>query len=241
MRNARVPSVSPAMGEVDGTVTLHRSSLRPYSSTISNGERERFPSGESSLPRLRASERLRGISNRVPVGTLALRKNYDLDVLELRTGEHSRRLIKNIVQEAPTATSTVDPGDVLFVRGPEAGVELFATHYGLQLDTNPDEARHNLRFYDIGVAEIVPMPDSPILKQTIAQLDFRNRFNVNVLGVRRGGDYITENLGGLTVRKNDVLLVQGPAAIITVITAGTVSSTSITIIAAIMTAATGAL
>ncbi len=144
------------------------------------------------------------------LGTLALRKNYDLDVLELRTGEHSRRLIKNIVQEAPTATSTVDPGDVLFVRGPEAGVELFATHYGLQLDTNPDEARHNLRFYDIGVAEIVPMPDSPILKQTIAQLDFRNRFNVNVLGVRRGGDYITENLGGLTVRKNDVLLVQGP-------------------------------
>ena len=99
---------------------------------------------------------------------------------------------------------------MLFVRGPEAGVELFATHYGLQLDTNPDEARHNLRFYDIGVAEIVPMPDSPILKQSIAQLDFRNRFNVNVLGVRRGGDYITENLGGLTVRKNDVLLVQGP-------------------------------
>ena len=31
-----------------------------------------------------------------------------------------------------------------------------------------------------------------------------------MLGVRRGGDYITENLGGLTVRKNDVLLVQGP-------------------------------
>lgn len=51
------------------------------------------------------------------LGNLALRKNYDLDVLELRTGEHSRRLIKDITQEAPTA----NPGDVLFVRGPKGG------------------------------------------------------------------------------------------------------------------------
>ena len=144
------------------------------------------------------------------LGNLALRKNYDLDVLELRTGEHSRRLIKNITQEAPTANSTVDPGDVLFVRGPKEGVDLFATHYGLELDLNPEEGRRDLRFYDIGVAEIVPMPDAPILEQTIAQLDFRNRFNVNILGIRRGGGYITENLASLTVRKNDVLLVQGP-------------------------------
>ncbi len=143
------------------------------------------------------------------LGNLALRKNYDLDVLELRTGEHSRRLLKNITQETPTASSTVDPGDVLFVRGPKEGVDQFATHYGLELDLNPEDARHNLRFYDIGVAEIVPMPDSPILKQTIAQLDFRNRFNVNVLGVRRGGVYITDDLASLAVRKNDVLLVQG--------------------------------
>lgn len=155
------------------------------------------------------------------LGNLALRKNYDLDVLELRTGEHSRRLIKNITQVAPTAGSTVDPGDVLFVRGPKEGVTLFATHYGLNLDDNPEEGRRNLRFYDIGVAEIVPMPDSPILKQTIAQLDFRNRFNVNILGIRRGGEYITDDIASLTVRKNDVLLVQGPWKAIDALSADT--------------------
>lgn len=143
------------------------------------------------------------------LGNLALRKNYELDVLELRTGEQSRRLIKNITQEAPTAGSTVDPGATLFVRGPEAGVRRFAKDYGLELDMKPEESRRNLRFYDIGVAEIVPMPDSPLLKKTIAQLDFRNRFNVNILGVRRKGEYITDNLASLTVTKNDVLLVQG--------------------------------
>lgn len=143
------------------------------------------------------------------LGNLALRSNYDLDVLELRTGEHSRSIIRNITQEAPTAGSTVDPGDVLFVRGPRGKVEEFVSHYGLELDSNPEEARRNLRFYDIGVAEIVPMPDSPILKKSIADLDFRNRFHVNILGIRRNGEYLTDNLASMTVRKNDVLLVQG--------------------------------
>lgn len=143
------------------------------------------------------------------LGNLALRNIYNLDVLELRTGEHPGRLIKNISQETPTAGSTVDPGDVLFVRGSKTGVNRFVSDYGLELDTNPDGTRHNLRFYDIGVAEIVPMPESAILGKTIAELDFRNRFNVNVLGVRRGGLYFTEKLATHKVCKNDVLLAQG--------------------------------
>lgn len=143
------------------------------------------------------------------LGNLALRRIYKLDVLELRTGEHSRRLIKNISQEAPTADSTVDPGDVLFVRGAKDGVDRFVSDYGLELDMNPEGTRHNLRFYDIGIAECVPMPESAILGRTIAELDFRNRFNVNVLGVRRGGEYITEKLATHKVGKNDVLLAQG--------------------------------
>lgn len=143
------------------------------------------------------------------LGNLALRNNYKLEVLELRTGENSRRLIKNISQEAPTAESTVDPGNVLFVRGEKEGVDKFVSDYGLELDVNPEGTRHNLRFYDIGVAEIVPMPESAILGRTISELDFRNKFNVNVLGVRRGGDCITGNLATLKVGKNDVLLAQG--------------------------------
>lgn len=155
------------------------------------------------------------------LGNLALRRNYDLDVLELRTGQHSRRLLKHISQEAPTAASTIDPGDVLFVRGSESGVIEFVRDYGLSLDGDPQEARRNLKFYDIGVAEIVPMPDSKIIGQTIARLDFRNRFNVNILGIRRDGEYITENLADQRVGKNDVLLVQGPWKAIDALSADT--------------------
>ena len=143
------------------------------------------------------------------LGNLALRTNYRLDVLELRMGETGRGLIRHVTQESPTATSTVDPGDILFVRGPREGVDRFVADYGLMLADDPEKARRNLRFYDIGLAEIVPMPGSDILKETIAQLDFRNRFNVNILGVRRDGRFITDNLGSLSVKKGDVLLVQG--------------------------------
>ena len=88
------------------------------------------------------------------LGNLALRANYKLDVLELRMGDTPghRHIIKHITQEAPTASSTVDPGDVLFVRGPRKNVDKFVADYGLVLDPDNDATRRNLQFYDIGIA-----------------------------------------------------------------------------------------
>lgn len=143
------------------------------------------------------------------LGALALRANYGLEVLELRMFE-GHGLLMNVTQEAPTGSSVIDAGDVLFVRGPRESVDRFIADYNLKLNDDDEEMRSNLRFYDIGLAEIVPLPNSAILKATIAELDFRKRFNVNILGVRRGGEYIIDNLGSVAVRRGDVLLVQGP-------------------------------
>ncbi len=142
------------------------------------------------------------------LGALALRANYGLDVLELRV-EAGKGLLKNVSQEAPTASSVIDGGDILFIRGPRANVDRFVADYGLRVAEDNDESRRHLDFYDIGLAELVVLPNSGILKETIAGLDFRNRYNVNILGVRRGGEYITDNLGERSVAKGDVLLVQG--------------------------------
>lgn len=146
--------------------------------------------------------------NGLTLGALSLRANYGLDVLELRADKGSG-FLKNISQEAPTASSTVDSGDILFVRGPLDGAKRFAEDYKLMLDTDPEYTRRNLQFYDIGLAEIIPLPDSSLLKDTISKLDFRNRFNINILGVRRGKEFITTDIKDLVLRKNDVLLVQG--------------------------------
>lgn len=142
------------------------------------------------------------------LGALSLRANYGVDVLELRMVE-GRGLLKNESQEAPTADSVIDSGTTLFIRGPRKNVERFTKDYGLRIADDNDESRRNLHFYDIGLAEIVVLPNSRILKETISALNFRKRYNVNILGVRRGSNYITKDLGKRRVAKGDVLLVQG--------------------------------
>ena len=150
-----------------------------------------------------ASSPISGLS----LGALSLRANYGVDVLELRVKR--RGLLKNVTQEAPSASSVIEEGDILFIRGPRQNVERFVTDYGLRIADDNDESRRHLDFYDIGLAEIVVLPNSGVLKETIAGLDFRKTYNVNILGVRRGGEYITDNLGDRKVAKGDVLLVQG--------------------------------
>jgi len=142
------------------------------------------------------------------LGALSLRGNYGLEMLELRM-EEGRGLLKNVTQEAPAASSVIDAGNVLFIRGPRENVERFVSDYGLKIADDYKETRRNLDFYDIGLAEIVVVPNSGILKETISQLDFRNRYNVNILSIRRGKEYIIDNLGNQKVMRGDVLLVQG--------------------------------
>lgn len=67
----------------------------------------------------------------------------------------------------------------------------------------------DLAFYDIGIAEIVLMPSSRLLKQTVGDSGFREKFNVNVLGIRRKNDYILHDLKDVKMLSGDVLLVQG--------------------------------
>lgn len=151
-----------------------------------------------------ASSPISGLS----LGALSLRANYSLDVLELRV-EEGKGLLKNVSQQSPSASSVIDGGDILFIRGPRDNVRRFASDYGLSIADDNAESRLHLDFYDIGLAEIVVLPNSNILKETIAGLDFRNRYNVNILGLRRGGEYIIDRLGDCRVSKGDVLLVQG--------------------------------
>ena len=64
-------------------------------------------------------------------------------------------------------------------------------------------------FMDIGIAEIVLMPTSNILNQRVKEAGFRDKFNVNVLGIRRKKEYILQDLGNERMHNGDVLLVQG--------------------------------
>ncbi len=137
---------------------------------------------------------------------LGLRSHFGIDVLEVRKGDTPGRLIKNISQHAADPNAILTEGETLYVRGSHDSVERFAAENKLQVAA---AEAGTLQFYDIGIAEILPLPNSSILKNTISQIGFRTRYDVNVIGVRRKNEILTTGLGDLTIHRSDVLLVQG--------------------------------
>ena len=90
----------------------------------------------------------------------------------------------------------------------------FAEDFGLVLmdEHNAEfepKARKKLAFYNIGIAEILLMSSSRMINLSIREAGFRDKFNVNVLGVKRKKEYILTDLANTVMHTGDVLLVQG--------------------------------
>lgn len=167
----------------------------------------------ANLFRVRASEHSR-IAGKT-VLELDLRRGYGINILEIRRGETAQhRFLKTVTQELASPDTVISPGDVLYINGSVEDVKRFADSYRLEiLDGHTSEvasgAGKTLAFYDIGIAEILLMPSSDIINKTIKEAGFRDKFNVNVLGIRRKNEYILHELGDARMHSGDVLLVQG--------------------------------
>ena len=149
------------------------------------------------------------------VQTLDVRRRYGLNILEVRRGEASQhRFLKTVTQKLASADTVIQANDVLYINGDASAVNRFAGECRLEMmDGHATEEAGNgersLSFYDIGIAEIVLMPTSNILNQRVKEAGFRDKFNVNVLGIRRKKEYILQDLGNERMHNGDVLLVQG--------------------------------
>ena len=60
------------------------------------------------------------------------------------------------------------------------------------------------------LAEIIVPVRSPLIGRSLADIDFRTRYGLNILAVQREGKAIRKNLPALTLATGDTLLVQGP-------------------------------
>lgn len=140
------------------------------------------------------------------IGDLNLRALYGVDILEVRRSDRHHKILKKIAQYAPKPTTVIHAGDQIYLRGDMPDVERLVSAYGLVMES--DGAQLN-DFYDIGLAEIVIMPNSSISRKTVAEIGFRKRFGVNVIAIRRKRIYITADLASVPLQAGDVLLVQG--------------------------------
>lgn len=145
---------------------------------------------------------------------LDIRNKYGLNILEIRRGDASRhKFLKTITQKLADPETIIQPGDILYISGSFSQIEKFAADYALDIldghTTEETKSGSTLDFYDIGIAEIVFMPTSRLLNRSIMEIGFRDKFNVNVLGIRRKQEYILQDIGKAQVHSGDVLLVQG--------------------------------
>ena len=146
---------------------------------------------------------------------LDIRRKYSLNILEVRRSDASHhRFLKTVTQQLADPYTKLQIEDILYITGDAEKVKQFSIDYQLEmLDGRvTEEAEKNnksLDFYDIGIAEIVLMPSSKLIHQSVKEIGFRDKYNVNILGIRRKNEYILKELGYEKVHSGDVLLVQG--------------------------------
>lgn len=149
---------------------------------------------------------------------------FSVDILEVRPAFTARQLLRQVRQKAARPATTFRAGDTLYLRGDRADVARFVARFGLDFPASPapgGAAERKLDFYELGIAEIVLMPNSSLIGTTLAAGKFRERFGVNVLAIKHRGDYITAGVASATIRGGDVLLVQGTWADIAALSAHT--------------------
>lgn len=149
------------------------------------------------------------------VAQLDVRRLYSLNILEIRRKTNPKNRFQQTVKQFSVPNTVLEEDDIIYLSGQPEQIDLFCHDFALNLLDGhaTEETDHggnaSLDFYDIGIAEIVLMSSSRYVQRTIQEANFREKFNVNVLGIRRNKEYLLENLGGVKMHTGDVLLVQG--------------------------------
>ena len=139
------------------------------------------------------------------VAELDLRNRHGLSIIEIRNDSSSSgRIIRQVKQKVPKPSTVLQAGDVLYLTGDIKDMDVFATKNVLaKLDNS------SVDFYDIGMAELVLMPNSRITGIRLKDSSIGEKYNINVVGIRRRRDYLVKDLAEQKLQAGDVLLVQG--------------------------------
>jgi di/tricarboxylate transporter len=103
----------------------------------------------------------------------------------------------------------IKAGDTLYCRGGEPNIDRFAAEQGLTTEkmTSRESDEHFGRY---GIAEAYIIPNSKLINNTISESRFREKYNVNVLGIKHKGEYQIGEVKDIKLHPGDALLMQGP-------------------------------
>jgi di/tricarboxylate transporter len=108
----------------------------------------------------------------------------------------------------PTPALLLQAGDVLLLEGEPDALERIAVRGELELAGQGRDAPAGMDRDDVGVIEGVVTADSMLVGTTLAELDLRARFQVNLLAISRSGERITQRLRSVRFQAGDVVVLQ---------------------------------
>jgi di/tricarboxylate transporter len=118
-----------------------------------------------------------------------------------------RRSSGRMAERPARADTVVRPGSVLVVHGPADGMAHFVARTGCAVLEEGEDAA--LTGGDSGIAEILLTPKSRLIGKSLADVQFRDRYHLTVVGLKRLGKAVSGDVRALPLRFGDTLLVQG--------------------------------
>ncbi|HOT26294.1 MAG TPA: SLC13 family permease, partial [Anaerolineaceae bacterium] len=117
---------------------------------------------------------------------LGLRDEYDISIINIeRPGEGEIK---------PTPKTKLRVGDQLVLNGGREGIFALNDHKVVRFTSTPDEELPESIKKKYSMAEVVLLPSSSLVGQTLRGLSLRKRFGIQVLGIQRRGKVLRERL-----------------------------------------------
>lgn len=148
---------------------------------------------------------------RVDAGSTLAEKTIAQTALSASFGINVLAIVRGKLRKyAPASTERLEVGDTLLV---EARPEDMSRVWNEgPVEVQPDRAmeRESLETDEVGLGEVVVAPRSELAGRTLKELEFRQRYALNVVAIWRQGRPRRTWLADLPLEFGDALLVQGP-------------------------------
>jgi di/tricarboxylate transporter len=150
----------------------------------------------------------------IPAGSPVIGQTIEESILmdKLRFGMlHLQRGPESL---KPLAHTVLKAGDVLLVEGSRADMLQLPTISDVEVSGKVQELEAFAKNGSAGIAEVVLLPGSPLIGRSIKGLGLRERFQMQILAVRRAREIRYSKIGRLVLNLGDVLLVKIPTDIL---------------------------
>ena len=133
---------------------------------------------------------------------LGLKSDYDITIISLHRPKEDGDF-------KPSEKTKLQSGDLLVLDGSREGIFALNERKVVRFTGNPEDEISETLKKKHGMAEVVLLPTSRLVGQTLRELKLRKRFGIEVLGIQRRGKTLHERLMKERLQIGDQLLIHG--------------------------------